>query len=329
VAQWNENATLEALLPSELSDVIDAAQTVVGTSSDILGTISTGLGVASAFLTGLPALDWVAALQSLLDQLKNNYLGAGFYYLPLWNYGIDLQYQLSVYGAKLGISEIRTSEGLNDFINLINTSYDDTADEERPTFVPGGVTAGLCLAVGAPSFEELIQVFNAFRTFWSSNISLDALWRAMMNMADPDAVIEPDVPIEPNWETLNLKTLLPSFVNLIEEGLDAIISALQTGLNSADALALLIDVIKSKVDRLNTLLQRINNYLSDFESVLGAAGIWSAYIETSDGIEGLKTELLTATNRPDWGAHPYVAGAMFVAGGPDVEPFRNMFGVLA
>lgn len=334
MAQWTENATLDALLPSEVADVIDVAITTTETASSILGTISTGLDVVSSFLQAVPALDWTKALLALVDELKNNYLGAGFYYLPLWDYGLDFQYRLArnpeyFNDLELTVSSSRqgAEEGFAGFVDEINRSYDDEADFSRPTFVSGGVTAGLCLVTGAPTFAELTQAFESIALLFSNDAWIAALLRAMRSTLFPAEVEAIATP--PNWSSYTVRDMFPDFNALIERDLAAILSALQTGLNAVDALVLLIDTIKRKVDQLNRLIGQVNTSLQNFENILGAAGIWSCYIETGDGVDGLQQELSNAVNTPDWGAQPFISGAMFVAGGPDVEPFRNLFGVLA
>ena len=182
MSEW-KTAKLGAIVPDQLSGVIDSVKTVAGTVSSILGVVSGVLGTAKNFLVTLPTLDAASALLASAEAFKNDFGATGIYMLNLWDYPLH---------------QIRRNEGYGEDFSLafetdVGNSFFNKRDPNRPQF-EGGVSALIlvCAADSVSILSNLLRIQKTAFSWWREVESVhDRLQRISMEIdvkATKDAI---------------------------------------------------------------------------------------------------------------------------------------------
>ncbi len=132
----------------------------------------------------------------------------------------------------------------------------------------------------------------------------------------------------PDWESISLKKIIPPLPGLVDEALDPLTAALQAGSGIMEAIDGFIEVLDYKITQLQVLVDKIDEFLSEFEGIISIGSLYSLYITSSNGMVGLAQELATVTNQPFGEDTGFYTGVALVAGGPGLTPFSNLFGAV-
>lgn len=254
------------------------------------------------------------------------------------------------------------------FVGRITASLDDGGDKNRPQLSSTAASAGIVLAAGAPTLTEFLlfakQLQKLFpkqkdldtvacklarvalvgykRTFaypeeWPIEIMNDSRCLPKERLATLNPTMRRSTP--PDWHSLSIRQIEPirPVFEILDKSLAAATASLQTAANSEKAIVQLISAIQTKIRNLVTLLNQLNEQLANLQSILTATGIYALYFTSSNGNAGIKTALNSANtsavpfarrNVTGLGQDAFIAGAVFMAAGPQVKPFEQFFGKL-
>jgi len=155
MAQW-VSADLAKLLPDEFQAAISAARALTTTVQAPLEVVQATLKLAKSIILGLPPLDFTSILRGIVEDLRTDFFGTGYYVLDMWDYPTR---QMTPPDLRPGSSESLWARGYRgtDFkrtflTDLINSFYDE-ADENRPVFQ--SKVSMLILVVSAASLDDL------------------------------------------------------------------------------------------------------------------------------------------------------------------------------
>jgi hypothetical protein len=155
MAQW-VSLSMSNLLPSEVQTIMTSIQALTSVVKTPLEAVSSILGTAKAFLVSLPPLDFISALQSLVESFKNEIVGAGFYLCDMWDYPVkQIQPPDSRYGPTTTYGSWRLEGGdfSETFLTDLADSFDDENDSNRPQF--SGSVAMIVIVVARGTLDDV------------------------------------------------------------------------------------------------------------------------------------------------------------------------------
>lgn len=129
----------------------------------------------------------------------------------------------------------------------------------------------------------------------------------------------------PDWNSITLKDIVPSMVNLIDAVFDPVLDLLETGYKFDNFLDKLVKVLENKITFLGDLVYRIDVIMEKLEFLMHYSGFNALFVNTSGGIQDLNAKLLNAGNMPFKGNNFYT-GFTLISGGPQVTAFNAFFG---
>lgn len=131
----------------------------------------------------------------------------------------------------------------------------------------------------------------------------------------------------PDWQEISLRIIVPPLPDIVDQVFEPLIDALRSGRDIVKTLEEFIAALELKINQLDSTIDRINSYLAMLDGLISATGIYALYVTTDNGVDGLRHEISTATDRPfeDVGT-AFFSGVAIVAGGPSLTPFKNLFG---
>jgi len=130
----------------------------------------------------------------------------------------------------------------------------------------------------------------------------------------------------PDWQQISLRQIVPPIPDVVDQVFDPLIAALQTGRNILETVESIVEALEAKIDSLNSVIDRIEEYLSLLDALINATGLFALWVETSDGVSGLASELRAAGNKPfDNLDNGFYFGVALVAGSAGLTPFTNLF----
>lgn len=128
----------------------------------------------------------------------------------------------------------------------------------------------------------------------------------------------------PDWQEVSLRTIVPGLVDVFDEVFDPLINALRAGRDIRDTIDSLINTIQVKIGQLEAIVASINEVLSQLDTLIATVGLSALFIQSTDGVEDLKDQLVNATN-PPFTDRGFYFGAAFSAQGGDLPPFETLF----
>lgn len=309
MAEWKQ-VTLSDLLPEEVqqiaSDAAGVAQSVadvVEGVGEVVQTVGQWMLVASdpyEALVNAILLDIEALLADLRD--------AGIYVLPIVPFGL------------------RYAEDFDDVVGKIVSSLDDRCDPDRPQFSQSADVAAAIFLVSGPDLKglwdsvlkALAQVFDmgAFRELkWLDDPNAFNQWDRFRRSADGR---------EPDWESISLGRAIPVLGDLLNEMLKFSRHLRGLTASTGDFIDTFAQALLQKAAELQTLAQELEDLTDALENLLNLSGVWYVYIEAG-GVDGFVIDLQNSTNKPPFDENSFVAGAVFLAGGPSVAQFEGLF----
>ncbi len=364
-------------LPSELTTLISLIESTTG-------PIATALTAFKAFIieppVGIPSPDIASALIEAVENFRDDFLGAGFYALDVWEYPLKQYYRTGITGEQFNLS----------FEQDVIASFTDVNDPNVPPFssdaamlvlvggLPGlsDVASSLTsFAAGFPSWKSVSEAADKVAALsWKSEIDsvvgsikdgtiefggrvadqtkklLDVKqmgFDALNNLTPSElaaisvtnittaedvnnlvAAVQARVASStyPDWQSITLSKLVPPLPDLVNQVFDPLIEGLKKGRGILEVIQAIIETLTYKIDQLDAVIIRIDTYLDQLEILVGLTGLYSLYIETDEGIGGLALALEEATNPPFGSEDAFYFGTVLVAGGPSLQPFKNLFG---
>lgn len=128
----------------------------------------------------------------------------------------------------------------------------------------------------------------------------------------------------PDWQSGTLADVYPELDDLVNTIFDPIIELLESGGTIVQSIIDLIDAISAKLSELQRIIDDIDIFLEQIEDLLNATGFHAVFLTSSNGVEGLKSELENASNFPFTGKGFY-AGMSILVGSDAVTPFTTIF----
>jgi hypothetical protein len=311
--KWH-SADFSKLVPAEVQSVIDGTVDVINTIQPILELISDMLGALAKFLTGAFA-DFIQAVIDEIENIKNTYLGAGYYHLPLWDHAL-LQVEKG-WTTKKGVLTfdplLCEPVEFRSFMSKMARAFDDIADEERPLFK--GNTRAFVLVVAASSVEEFVALYNSLASLLPTDRELQRIKDRLTGIVSPAVALTYKTPYD--WNNYSNKDLIyaisPELSDIIDRVFATIIAILAAGKDAAGALADVVKLVKKKVDKLNSILEQAETLLTTLSKTLLASGLHCLYIESSDGVDGVKQALMNSKDIP-FDSRVFVSGGMWLCG---------------
>lgn len=202
MGNW-QSADMSAFVPSELTSLINTAQTSASSASVIMDTIKAAVELAKNFLVALPPFDFASALVSEIEQFKTDFGATGIYMLNMWDYPL-VQFNRGGVGEDFEQS----------FETDVTEAFFDTRDPNVPPF--NNDVAALILVGSAESISlvvDLLRVQKDSFTWWSEIESIyNRLTRVDMEVKvkeTQDAVKRGDIKISknPSEQTIQLLAL--------------------------------------------------------------------------------------------------------------------------
>lgn len=133
----------------------------------------------------------------------------------------------------------------------------------------------------------------------------------------------------PDWQQISLRTIVPPLVDVADQALDPIVQALAAGRGAVSNAEALSANLSAKVNAINTAVAQITQFINLLDQLLALTGLYALFISTNNGVEDLATQLQAAEDAPFDDLNAFYFGTAFVAGGPSVAPFTNLFSTIA
>ena len=145
-AQWAA-VDLKDIVPAQLTQLVHATATPISAIANALGSVNTALSVAKSLIIGFPGFDVASALAMLLDNFRRDLEGAGVFYLPVWDGGLD---EMILEGAKSAYLDLYKHDPeyqgkvksffINRYQAAVQGAEQSWADLTNPDPQPGAMT---------------------------------------------------------------------------------------------------------------------------------------------------------------------------------------------
>ena len=132
----------------------------------------------------------------------------------------------------------------------------------------------------------------------------------------------------PDWGQIAIRDIIPNLTEIVNYIFDPVLDLLQSGTTLKQVLIDLIDAIKSKVETLQNIIDSIDIVLEEIDRLLSATGYHAIYVSSNDGVSGLRSKLMSATNIPFEG-EAFYCGMAIVAGSDSKAVFDTIFSTVA
>ncbi|GAA3389435.1 hypothetical protein [Cryptosporangium minutisporangium] len=334
-----------------LAEVVSAAQVPVQVVAALLELAAGILEVVSKLLISLPdpirAL--ILAAIELITTIIDDLLRSGAYVY------VDAPGLLSnvVTVRELGGSEPdmpqwlagdkplrpnRPADGFAQWAHRFRQSFDDPGDHDRPTFSDGAPVEALFIVATAPNLPDLAALgpllaslfdAKAFGKAWEHFAATYPTWPD-----DPDRSRLRAHSVRPDWRSWELRDLggdagyplrllekIPVWLEALLLNVDGVVALIKA---LVEAVRLKIDVLRQIV----TILQQVIDTLA----ALTATGLHCLFVATDEGVDGLVSAFLEATNRPNTAPDGSVttanavAGVCLLAGTAEIAPIWALLG---
>jgi len=309
---WKKQ-NLDKLVPSEVKDLASEAAGLVSAVAEILDTAATIIDTLSAFIIAFSD-PVIAIIQSFVDAVTD-FIGdlrtAGAYLLPV-------------------VPSYREPNGLQQFLDKVVLSFDDIVDTDRPVFSSGANVAGVVIVAGAPNLADL---FTTFLEKFGALVDITE-FKKLKWQTDPEKDEPPPVLArtcygrKPDWSKKTVGNVFPGLDNALKN-LENMVTKLFPGQQISDFIDAMVEAINNKVDDLQDTADALEDIATALDSLFDISDVYTLYSGVVGGVDGFKTALNESINRPGFDDTYYVAGAVFLAGGPGVSEFERIFGVLA
>lgn len=155
MVDW-QTANTAAFIPPELTTLVSTADGIASSAATVLGTIQAAIDLLSNIVIGIPPFDWLAGLDTLVEDFKNDFFSTGIFALNMWDYPI---FQINSIGAVTGQSFASSFEA--DVI----AAFGDEDDPNRPAFTTDA--SALLLVAGAADPGTSLTALQAVRDAFS------------------------------------------------------------------------------------------------------------------------------------------------------------------
>lgn len=132
----------------------------------------------------------------------------------------------------------------------------------------------------------------------------------------------------PDWRRGTLRDVNPTLSEAVDYIFDAVLNLLEKGSTLKESIIALIDAIQAKLDRLQELIDRIQDLIDRIDDILNTTGFHALFVQSSNGITGLRQKLLAVENDP-FTADGFFAGMAVLVGGIGVTAFNTIFSPIA
>ncbi len=282
---------------------------VLSAIEPILAIAKTLLEIAKVFIEGVedPFGGLLDAIIEELETLINDLFATGFYIVTVNPFKLEGIRRFDDFGTPL------LTPG--DIIDEMVESFDDQGDEARPQFTDAEMTA-IGIIATAPDLAGLLGLIQELiAIFKIPEWELVLEWH--QEKAD-DTQVKSEVP---DWESLRLNSFEP--FGTLQKDLIALLEAAKgTRIVPDNNIADLIDMLIKKIERLQDILDRIQEIL---DNAAGAAsGLWVFdYPPTAGGNEAIKAALRDPYLE-QCVPNGYSIGTLIVGGGPSLEPVNAL-----
>jgi hypothetical protein len=174
-------------------------------------------------------------------------------------------------------------------------------------------------------WDALVTPFNNLTgdSFFENDAIIDLDWDTDI-LPVIEAVENRFIPLNyPDWSRATLNDVHPDLTLLISAAFDPIIDLLQSGSTITSQITALIQAIEAKITYLTELISDIDDILEQIEDMLNATGFHGIFISTSNGVSGLRDQLLNANN--PFTANGFYSGVAIVSGSAGYTTFKNLF----
>jgi hypothetical protein len=191
-------------------------------------------------------------------------------------------------------------------------TFDDLDDTERPLF--SGTTRAFVLVAANSSVDAFVNVYNSLASLLPTDREIQQIKDRMTTIIQP---VSQSYKTPYDWNNYSNKDLIyaisPELSDVIDKIFLNILAILAKGKDAASTLADVAKLVKTKVDKLNAILDQAETLLTTLNNTLLADGLHCLYIESSDGIQGIKQALMTSEDIP-FSGKVYVSGGMWLVG---------------
>lgn len=313
--------TVTPPLPSEVNDILTGLNSLTGSVSSSLGTISSLLDAAKPFFSGGtdPFAALVTAILTELQNFNNDFFGSGAFQLVIDPFAaFGPRFNEEGRGKdKYGIPLLTPKDALNKAIR----SFDDQGDEDRPQFSDSANVSAFGLLVTAPDLSIFLDILQALASVWTID-DITFTFNRLQKTSQP----KPKKSIAPDWSSLRFNQV--GALGDIQKEINKALSITKGYTTVGDnVISEIIDTLQRKVDVLQASVDGLQLVVDALVATAGVPNVWVLDVPIGVGGNRRIKEEIVDPNLSALLLNKYTFMVLYVGGGPSaagVDKIRQL-----